>query len=178
MGTLRVCRPADHLPSGTVGQWLPAPCNGGPFQRAATLELTIRRRGRLGPRAGIPKRKRPNCHSSPKRGTLKSAWDASAHEGEGARGQCAKGKGPRTPWTVPSKTQAAGRRDATQCWSLRPAYVNVNGIATPSAHLRSDYLVCQSRVFDVQPLVDAFHFLSIGEQTRRGCHRCSPGGSH
>ena len=25
-----VGRPADYLPSGTVGQWLPAPCNGGP----------------------------------------------------------------------------------------------------------------------------------------------------
>ena len=29
VGTL-VGRPADYLPWGTVGQWLPAPCNGGP----------------------------------------------------------------------------------------------------------------------------------------------------
>ena len=55
-----VGRTADYLPSGTVGQWLPAPCNGGMSKRAATLEPAIRRRGRLGPRAGIPKRRRPN----------------------------------------------------------------------------------------------------------------------
>ena len=50
-----VGRPAYYLPSGTVGQWLPAPCNGGPSARAATRKQT--RRGRLGPRAGIPKRR-------------------------------------------------------------------------------------------------------------------------
>ena len=120
-----VGRPADYLPSGTVGQWPPAPCNGGTSKRAATLKPTkrprglthnsragipkrlrpncqctspLRRRGRLGPRDGIPKRKRPNCHSSPKRGTLKSAWDASAHKGEGPqRPQFVKGKGPKDP---------------------------------------------------------------------------------
>ena len=58
-----VGRPADYLPSGTLGQWLPAPCNGGPNKRAATQEPTKRLRGRLGPRAGIPKRLRPNCQS-------------------------------------------------------------------------------------------------------------------
>ena len=38
-------RPADCLPSGTVGQWLPAPCNGGPSARAATLKPTRRKGG-------------------------------------------------------------------------------------------------------------------------------------
>ena len=50
-------RPADCLPPGTVGQWLPAPCNGGPCARAATRQPTRRRR--LGTQAGIPKRTRP-----------------------------------------------------------------------------------------------------------------------
>ena len=44
-----------------MGQWLPAPCNGGPCVRAATRKPT--RRGRLGPRTGIPKRTRPNCQT-------------------------------------------------------------------------------------------------------------------
>ena len=40
-----VGRPADYLPSGTVGQWLPAPCNGGTCKRAATPEPTKQRKG-------------------------------------------------------------------------------------------------------------------------------------
>ena len=64
VGTLRDGRPADYLPSGTVGQWLPAPCNGGPSKRAATLEPTKRPRGLThNSWAGIPKRLRPNCQS-------------------------------------------------------------------------------------------------------------------
>ena len=35
-GHPRCGRPADYLPPGTVGQWPPAPCNGGPSARAAT----------------------------------------------------------------------------------------------------------------------------------------------
>ena len=60
-----VGRPADYLPSGTVCQWLPAPCNGGPCTRAATRKPTTRRR--LGPRAGIPKRTRPKLPLPTKR---------------------------------------------------------------------------------------------------------------
>ena len=45
-------------PQGTTASTTP------PFvsRRAATQEPTIRNSGRLGPRAGIPKRLRPNCH--------------------------------------------------------------------------------------------------------------------
>ena len=75
-----VGRPADYLPSGTVGQWLPAPCNGGPCARAATRKPT--RRGRLGPRAGIPKRTRPNCQ---KRYSRFSVGCISALQREGNR---------------------------------------------------------------------------------------------
>ena len=90
-----VGRSADYLPSGTVGQWLPAPCNGGTCLRAATLEPTKRQWGRLGPRAGIPKRLRPNCHSCPI-GTLLPAWVL--HQGKGPQGpHFVKGKGPKDP---------------------------------------------------------------------------------
>ena len=36
--------------------------------------------------------------------------------------QCTKGRGPKDPRTVLSRTQVAGRRGATQSRSLRPAY--------------------------------------------------------
>ena len=66
--------------------------------KGATLEPTMRQRGRLGPRAGIPKRQLPNCHSC-QRGTLKTSWVA--HKREGAeRPQCAKGKGTEDPGVV------------------------------------------------------------------------------
>ena len=88
-------RPADYLPPGTVGQWLPAPCNGGPCTRAATRKPTKRPRGLThNSRAGIPKRLRPNCHQ---RSTLKPAWTASVRKGAGAqRPHCPKGRDPRT----------------------------------------------------------------------------------
>ena len=64
MGTPRVCRPADYLPSGTVGQWPPATGQwwnerrgGDPTTDQATKGLT------QNSRAGNPKRKRPNCHN-------------------------------------------------------------------------------------------------------------------
>ena len=75
---------------------------------AATLEPTMRLRGRLGPRAGIPKRQLPYCHSC-QRGTFKPA--CVAHEREGAqRPQCAKGRDPRT---------LALRRHSTLRWLSR-----------------------------------------------------------
>ena len=87
------------------------PGNGGPCKRAATLEPTMRFRGRLGPRAGIPKRLRPNCHSCP-RGTLEPAWVL--HQGEGTqRPQCVKEKGPENPG-VAAPLAAAGCRG--NCW--------------------------------------------------------------
>ena len=83
-----VGRPADYLPSGTVGRWLPAPCN----TRAATRKPTMR--GRLGPRAGIPKRLRLNCH---KRKYSQTSVDCSMRKGAVAqRPHCAKGRDPRT----------------------------------------------------------------------------------
>ena len=73
VGTLCVAGPqATSLRGLWVSGFLP-PCNGGLCGRAATLEPTRRRRGRLEPRAGNPKRQRPNCHLRPK-GTLEPAW--------------------------------------------------------------------------------------------------------
>ena len=92
MGTPRVCRPADYLPSGTVGQW---PLDGGTNEGAATLEPTTRPRGLThNSRAGNPKRLRTNCHSS-QRGALKTAWVAQNREG--AQGPSVRrGGDPRT----------------------------------------------------------------------------------
>ena len=46
VGTPRVIRPADYLPSGTVGQWeLLPPGNGGTNEGAATQKPTVRHKG-------------------------------------------------------------------------------------------------------------------------------------
>ena len=74
---------AGPLATSLRGLWVSGllpPDSGGPYQSAATLEPSVRRRGRLGPRAGVLKRKRPNCHSCPK-GTHLPAWVL--HQGEG-----------------------------------------------------------------------------------------------
>ena len=61
VGTPRVCRPADFLPPGTVGQYR---AMVDLAEGAATLEPTKRSRELTqNSRAGIPKRLRPNCQS-------------------------------------------------------------------------------------------------------------------
>ena len=118
-----VGRPADCLPSGTVGQWLPAPCNGGPCQRAATLEPIMTRRGRLGPRAGIPKRQLPNCHSC-QRGTLKPAWVAHKRGG-GPKTPVCEGEGTGGPWRRGATLPSAGCRG--NCWYSMGVWVVKSG---------------------------------------------------
>ena len=85
-------RPAGYLPPGTVGQRPPATIQWRTESRAATRKPT--RRGRLGPRAGIPKRKLSNLKPS--------AWAAPTH---------CEGKGPENPaswrhWLMRSHTSA------------------------------------------------------------------------
>ena len=59
-----------------MGQWPPATGQWWTVLKGRpSLEPTKRPRGRLGPRAGIPKRQRPNCHW--KEETLKTAWVSS-----------------------------------------------------------------------------------------------------
>ena len=69
-------------------QWWTVPKGGDP-------EPTMRQRGRLGPRAGIPKRQLPNCHSC-QRGALKPAW-VLHQEGGGPKTPVCEGKGPENP---------------------------------------------------------------------------------
>ena len=70
--------------------------NGGLSARASTRKPT--RRGRLGHRAGIPKRKLTQLPT--RKGTLESAWAASTH---------CEGKGPENP-SVVAPLAAAGCR--------------------------------------------------------------------
>ena len=86
-------RPADYPLSGTLGQWLPSPCNGGPNKRAATPEPTKRQRGRLGPQAGMPI-------------LTKRYYQTSV-------GIAHKGGGPKTPMCEGEGTQGPWRRGAT-----------------------------------------------------------------
>ena len=120
-------RPADYLRG--LGQWLPAPCNGGTSKRAATPEPAIRRRGGLGPRAAIPKRQLPNCHSC-QRGTLKPAWVA--HKREGARGpQCSKVRGPKDPGVVAPLASAGC---CGICWYDMGGLLHASARSSHSSH--------------------------------------------
>ena len=83
-----VGRPADYFLSGTLGQWLPAPCNGGPNKRAATLEPTKRQRGRPGPRAGMPILTKRYSQTSV----------GIAHKGGGPKTPMCEGEGTQGPW--------------------------------------------------------------------------------
>ena len=82
-----------------MGQWLPAPCNGGPCARAATRKPTRRPRGLThNSRAGIPKRLRPNCH---KRKYSQTSVDCvGTKRGGGPKTPLCKGKGPENPGVV------------------------------------------------------------------------------
>ena len=76
-------------------------------------------------RVGIPKRLRPiTAETRPKRGTLETAWVAfhsAQWRGSPKNPVCEREGTSRTSRSVLSRTQAAGRRDATQSPSLRPA---------------------------------------------------------
>ena len=109
-----VGRPADYLPSGTVGQWLPAPCNGGTCRRGATLEPTKRRRELTHySRSGNPRRPRPNCH---KKENSRTAWVASVHRREGAQ--------------EPRCARSEGRRGAVGFYLVVAATTGIGGITT------------------------------------------------
>ena len=59
-------------------------------------------------RAGNPKRTRPNCHLSPKRGTLEPAWIASIIRGGDPKTLLREREGTQGPW----------RRGAIRCCRL------------------------------------------------------------
>ena len=80
------------------------PCNGGPCTSAATRKPT--RMGRLGPRAGIPKRTRP-----------KPPTDVLLSNQRGLQ-QYEKGRGPEDPTVRREGTREPGRRGAICCCGL------------------------------------------------------------
>ena len=92
-------RPADYLPPGTVGQWLPVPCNGGPCARAATRKPTKRPRGLTQySRAGNPKRTTPKL---PPDGVLSNQRGLQrTKRGGDPKTPLWKGKGPENPGVV------------------------------------------------------------------------------
>ena len=116
-----VDRPADYLPPGTVGQWLPVPCNGGPCERAATRKPTKRPRGLTqNSRAGNPKRTRPKLPTdrilSNQRGLQRTK------RGGGPKTPLCKGKGPENPGVVapfPVADCRGNRMRAVVCASTR-----------------------------------------------------------
>ena len=99
VGTPRVCRPAGYLPPGTVGQWLPVPCNGGPCARAASRKPTKQPRGLTqNSRAGNPKRTRPKL---PPDGVLSNQRGLQrTKRGGGPKTPLCKGKGPENTGVV------------------------------------------------------------------------------
>ena len=104
MGTLSVCRPADYLPSGTVGQWPPATGQWWNARRGGDPKTYQVTQGADPELPGWqPKEKATQLPQ--KRGTLKSAWVASVHTKGGGPSPVFEVKGPKDPW----------RRDATEC---------------------------------------------------------------
>ena len=100
---------AGPLTTSLRGLWVSGllpPGNGGPNKRAATLEPTKRLRGRLGPRAGIPKRKRP-----------KLPTDVLLSNQRGLQ-QYEKGRGPEDPTVRREGTREPRRRGAICCCGL------------------------------------------------------------
>ena len=87
---------AGPLTTSLRGLWVSGllpPGNGGTNEGAATQKPTKRRRGRLGPRAGNPKRKRPNCYRKEELSNQRG-WHHCAKR-EGAQGpQWSKGQEP------------------------------------------------------------------------------------
>ena len=107
-------RPAGYLPPGTVGQWPPAPCSGGPSQGRRPENrprgddsdpgLASRRESDLG-----------NCHATD-RGTLEPAWAASTHS---------EGKGPENPSVVAPLAAAGCRGNRRRAVDRRLGKINL-----------------------------------------------------
>ena len=98
---------AAPLTTSLRGLWVSGllpPGNGGSYQRAATLETAICRRGRLGPWAGIRKRMRPHCHK------MVLSYQRGFASGEGPKDPVSEGRrGPKDPGVVAPLTSAGCR---------------------------------------------------------------------
>ena len=131
-------RPAGYLPPGTVGQWRPATLQWRTESRAATRKPT--RRGRLGPRAGIPKRKLPNCQRQKRYSRISV----------GCIQHSAKGRGPRTPaswrhWLVRVVAATAGMLPVSGLFRLR-RYMSELSVCTSSQFASSMQMPCSTVV--------------------------------
>ena len=111
MGTLRVTGPLTASLRGLWVSGLLLPDNGGPYQRAATLEpaKSDARGLTRSSQAGIPKRMRPNCHSCPKEVlTYQRGWYLCTRSGGAPKTPLrTKGNGPKDPG-VAAPLAAAG----------------------------------------------------------------------
>ena len=109
--------------------------NGGPYQRAATLQPTRRLRGLTqNSRAANPKRKRPNCHK--KENSRNSVGGIS-------RPQCAKGKGPEDAGVAAPLPGASCRGN---CWYAGKVFSVTSRWTTPSCFPTTS-------AHDLQPLI-------------------------
>ena len=164
----------ERLATSLRGLWVSAlvpPDNGGPCQRSATPEPTLRLRRRLGPRAGIPKRQLPNCHSTDHMTEGADSellgWHIEEKEAQlplvtkrysqNSVGSAQKGGGPKTPVCEGEGTRGRWRRGATppcaeswpcSCegtWSHWPHwwYATVRRLVACSR--RRAYAVCSQR---------------------------------
>ena len=114
-------------------------------RRAATPEPTNRGRGRLGPRAGNPKRTRPDYLE--KRYSRTSVGIARR---EGAqRPQCAKERGPKDPG-IAAPLAAAGCRG--NCWYNTFGLSHASACSSPSSHSSTS----PSRTFSSGPAARIF----------------------
>ena len=91
-------RPADYLPSGTVGQWHPVTGQwwnelqgGDPKTDQVTQGLT------QNSRAGNPKRKRPNCHRKEEL-SKQRGWHLCKKRGGAPKTPACEGEGTQEPW--------------------------------------------------------------------------------
>ena len=121
--------PADYLPSGTVGQWLPAPVQWWTEQKRRRSE---NRPGGDDSDPGLASRRERGL-TAPKRGTLEPAW--ALHTREGARRPWRRGA---TGYCRLSRQPLVRHGRTVACVSLFVSFVALISMGTEildSAHL-------------------------------------------
>ena len=114
-------RTVGYLPSGTVGQWYPVTGQRWTGHKGGDPKTDQARKGADSELPGWqPAEKVPQPPRQKKEVLSEQrGWRSTARKGEEAqRPRCVKGGDPRTPRSVLSRTQTAGRLDAAQSRSL------------------------------------------------------------
>ena len=129
VGTLRVCRPADYLPPGTVGQWPPVTGQWWVEQQGCDPGTGY---ATMGADSKLPGwQPEENATQLPrKRGTLEPAWVL--HQGEASKTPVCEGEGTQGPW----------RRGATGCCRLSRQLLARCGRARPEHLIRLSVCIC------------------------------------